>query len=289
MLGRHIADAILLPYDVKNIFSAYRAGFNTYPNFIHPRNFNEYIQRCKLTCRGSFYTQCTDKLLVRDYIEKKIGGGYLTKLLWHGKDLRTVDISALPDSFIIKANQGSGANIIVRDKDSFDFDKACHTTSAWLEHDNSIHYAEWQYRWIEPQLLIEELLTNADGSIPYDYKFFCFRGRAEFLQIDFDRYSDHRRNLYDRDFNLLPVKLQYPNYFSPVEKPKCYDEMRSLSETISNGEPFVRVDLYDVNGPIFGEMTFSPGAGRERFEPEEWNVRLGKLALGHLKTLHQPL
>jgi len=38
--------------------------------------------------------------------------------------------------------------------------------------------------------------------------------------------------------------------------------MINLAETLSEGMPFVRVDLYLIQGEIiFGEMTFSPSAG----------------------------
>jgi hypothetical protein len=83
--------------------------------------------------------------------------------------------------------------------------------------------------------------------------------------------------MYDRNFNLLPLKYQYPNHCESIEKPQCFDEMVQLAEVLSNNEPFVRVDFYEVNGPIFGEITFHPGAGYEKFEPEEYNNKLGAL------------
>jgi hypothetical protein len=40
---------------------------------------------------------------------------------------------------------------------------------------------------------------------------------------------------------------------------------------------FVRVDLYNIDGRIyFGEMTFTPVAGRFRFQPDHWDMRLGE-------------
>lgn len=61
-----------------------------------------------------------------------------------------------------------------------------------------------------------------------------------------------------------------------LERPKQYDKMIECAETLSKNIPFVRVDLYDVNGQIyFGELTFYPGNGMEKFKPKEWDTILG--------------
>ena len=45
---------------------------------------------------------------------------------------------------------------------------------------------------------------------------------------------------------------------------------------LSKGIPHVRVDLYEINGKVyFGELTFSPAGGFERFDDEKWNQTLG--------------
>jgi hypothetical protein len=54
--------------------------------------------------------------------------------------------------------------------------------------------------------------------------------------------------------------------------------MIDVASRLSEGFDFVRVDLFNVDGRIyFGELTFTPSAGWIRFEPPEWNLRLGKL------------
>ena len=41
---------------------------------------------------------------------------------------------------------------------------------------------------------------------------------------------------------------------------------------------FLRVDLYNIQGEIyFGEITFYHGAGNERFYPEDYDLKLGKM------------
>lgn len=54
--------------------------------------------------------------------------------------------------------------------------------------------------------------------------------------------------------------------------------MIEIAEKLSANLPFVRIDLYYVDGRIyFGEYTFFPGNGIEEFNPEEWDLRLGKM------------
>lgn len=52
--------------------------------------------------------------------------------------------------------------------------------------------------------------------------------------------------------------------------------MKLLAETLAKDFRFVRVDLYNIGGKIyFGEMTFSPVAGFERFPPPDLARKFG--------------
>ncbi len=136
---------------------------------------------------------------------------------------------------------------------------------------------EWSYRDIVPTLLIEELLTDAGDDIPADFKFLVFDGRAVYLQVDFARFSDHRRNFYDRDLNQLNVTYKkYPSSDRPIVFPQNIDEMFSLADRLGRGFDFLRVDLYNIAGRIvFGELTNYPAAGRGVFDPSEYDKIFG--------------
>ncbi|WP_295428814.1 ATP-grasp fold amidoligase family protein [uncultured Thiodictyon sp.] len=278
--GRVIVDLILWPTDLVKILRSYHASFGVYPNLLRPRGFNDFLQQSKLFRRKRRYTQCADKVAVRDYVASVIGPQYLNQLYWVGTDLREAPRARLPQSFVIKSNQGSGTILIVKDATVVDWNAADLETRRWLRIDHSVHFAEWQYRWIKPRLLIERLLTTSDGSVPLDYKFFCFHGQVELVQVDFDRFTGHSRALFDRHFSRLPVRYQFPPYGGALGKPACFEQLVQLAERLAGDEPFVRVDFYDVEGPVFGEMTYHPGAGLEHFDPPEWDLRLGALLRG---------
>ena len=63
-----------------------------------------------------------------------------------------------------------------------------------------------------------------------------------------------------------------------TEKPKNYQLMIQIAEKLAQNIPFVRVDLYEINNKLyFGELTFFPGAGLTKFEPDEFDRKFGDL------------
>lgn len=111
-----------------------------------------------------------------------------------------------------------------------------------------------------------------------DYKFFCFNGKVRFLKVDFGRFVEHHANYYSPEGELLEFGEQGlepdPNY--PIELPNNLKEMITLAEKLSANEPFIRVDLFNVNGRIFfGELTFYPASGMLPWTTEEADKEIG--------------
>jgi hypothetical protein len=271
--GRLAVDLALYPSDVHKIVSSFKAAQGRAPRLFRPQTFNDWLQATKLFRRRKRNIAFADKLLAREFVKERVGDSVLTKIFWVGRDLREAKSAQLPPSFVIKANNGSGTNTIVTDASKLDWDKACLHASWWLNEDHSTHFAEWQYRWIEPRLFIEEYL-EVNGTVPPDYKFFCFNGRVGLIQVDVDRFGHHTRAMMDRAFSPTGLRFQYPTPDTPPPKPSCLPEMVEVAEHLSRGERFVRVDLYDIGRPIFGEITLHPEAGNGVFDPPEWGRRL---------------
>ncbi len=63
-----------------------------------------------------------------------------------------------------------------------------------------------------------------------------------------------------------------------VPKPKNLAKMVELVEKLAAPFPYVRVDLYNVDGKIyFGELTFTPNAGLDIHSPEGYDEEYGKM------------
>lgn len=263
-------------YIIKNQFKE-KMGYDL--DLKNPKTLNEKINWLKLHDRTDLHTIVADKYKVRAYVNEKVGSKYLIPLLYNTKNPEDIRPENLPNTnFIIKANHNSSGGIIVRDKSSVDWPMIRKKLRRLLKENFFYSTREWQYKNIEPQIIVEELLTYEDGSIPDDYKFHCFNGKLAFVMIDFDRHTDKRtRNLYDADWNLIPCNWGRP-YGKDLEKPKNLEEMIMVVEKLAQDFIYVRVDLYLVQGSIyFGELTFHHNSGHQKFIQEEWDYKFGEL------------
>ena len=79
------------------------------------------------------------------------------------------------------------------------------------------------------------------------------------------------------ELNHLPIESEgYPNSNAVIERFPEFDDMIEIARELSKGIPYVRVDLYFVNGAIyFGEMTFYHDAGFVALKPFEWEKIIG--------------
>lgn len=113
-----------------------------------------------------------------------------------------------------------------------------------------------------------------------EYKIFCFNGVCQVVLVCSGlAHGAGRINDYcDKDLNRLPFTSVYPNSERELRKPEELPEMVAIAEKLSGNVAQVRVDLYLIDGKIyFGELTLYHNSGFGRFEPEEWDKKLGKM------------
>ena len=114
-----------------------------------------------------------------------------------------------------------------------------------------------------------------------DYKFYCFNGIPHYLYESegLDNHETARISFVNIDWRVVGFgRTDYSPLRNLLPKPERYDEMLSIAKRLSNGIPFLRVDLYEIDGQIyFGELTFSPCAGLMPFDPKEADFEVGKL------------
>jgi len=237
-----------------------------------PRTFNEKIQWIKLFGYTDEMTRLADKYLVREWIKEKIGEEYLIPLLGVWTKPENIELDKLPMKFILKANHGSGYNYLVEDKSKCNYDYILSVANKWLEENFSFYNFELQYKNITPRILVEEVVCppSGEGEKLVDYKFHCFDGKAEFVQIIQDRDLElHNATQAIYSIGGEPQSWcfdDYPRVIKSQNKTKV-KEMAILAEKLSMGFSYVRVDLYDTNKGIkFGEMTFTPGNGLYKYE-----------------------
>lgn len=247
-------------------------------DFDNPVTYNEKIQWLKLYGDIESETRLADKYLVREYVKQCIGEQYLTRLygVWDNPD--DIDFDSLPDKFVLKANHGSGMNIIVTDKSSLDIPKTRKTLRRWLKDNFAWYFMELQYEHIPPKIIAEEYLENRDGDL-YDYKVWCFNGKAYYIMFLSERKQGLKMAFYDLQWNKQNFVYNYPLQEQEIERPDNLDEMIEKAELLSAGFPHVRVDFYRLNdGSLkLGELTFSSYMGLCKWEPKEADSDMGKL------------
>lgn len=245
----------------------------------HPKTMNEKLQWLKLHNQKAQFTEMVDKILVKDYVSKKIGPQYVVPLLGVWDNVENIDFESLPQQFVLKANH-SGDNkgiVICPDKSTIDVDKAKRNLKKSLKLDIYKVYREWPYKNVRKRFFAEEYL----GKDLVDYKFYCFDGYVDSVMVCVDRQiGSPKFYFFDKEWQLKRYNARgkaAPADFS-LPKPEGVDEMFGLASELSKGLPFARVDFYNVNGKIyFGEITFFPASGFDANRLPEADMHFGSM------------
>ncbi|MDY3959626.1 ATP-grasp fold amidoligase family protein [Romboutsia timonensis] len=246
-------------------------------NLKNPKSFSEKIQWIKIYGKLEKYSYLVDKYEVRSYVTTKIGKEYLNNLYGIYEDVNQIDFEKLPNKFVLKLNNGSGYNLICKDKSSIDIVKVKNDLEKWIKVDFYKEHKEIQYKNVKSKILCEEYLEDETGDLK-DYKIFCFNGKAEIIQVDTNRFSNHIQNMYDTNWNKLNLSFGYNSGNIIDKKPAKLNEILILAEKLSEDMPFARIDFYYVDNKIyFGEITLTPQNGLVSFSPESEDDRIANM------------
>lgn len=265
-----VFDDVLL----EKLVMAPRVGY--WPQIRQPNSFNEKIMHRKIFTEKELFTKVSDKVTARTFVESKVGDDILNEVYHIAESPEEIPFESLPTEFVIKT--GNKHVIIVDDKSKINETSIERKCSDALAEPYGSKKGEYWYRDAHPKLLIERRLHGDESDIPRDFKFFVFRGEVEYIQVDIDRYTNHTRRFYDKNWNPQEFELEFP-LGSETPEPDRLDEMIDIAETLGEEFAFIRVDLYHTanSGVVFGELTVAPGSGGERFRPKRYDFELGLL------------
>lgn len=270
--------ARLLP-DSAYLRLLYRRAHGRWPDLRRPRTFDEKMQWYKLHYRDPLMTTLSDKYAVRLWLEARGHGRLLNELIGVYDRPEEIEPAALPERFVIKATHGSNMNLICRDKGALDWGGASSAMRRWLRRDYYDSGRQWCYKGIPRRLICERYLENEEHGELLDYKFYCYGGRPDTVWVCSGRHSGRLAyNAYDMEWNRIPVFKGKPGSGLDVRRPDGFAAMVETARQLSGNFPFVRVDLYWVEGrTIFGEFTFYPDSGIVPFSPDRFNAAFGDL------------
>lgn len=258
----------------------YRAKMDKDLELGEPQTFNEKLQVLKLNVRKEEQTIMVDKLRVREYIKQKLGEEYLVPLIGVWNKAEEIDFDKLPKQFVMKCNHNSGLGMcICKNKEEINIKKVIKELNKGLKQDYYKTGREWPYKNIPRKIICEEYLKDESGDLK-DYKVHCFNGEPKMILVCQNRFSDEgmTEDFYDINWKHLGVRRpKYENSKVKINKPEHLTEMLEISRILSRNYSFMRIDYYYVKNKIyFGEITFYPASGMERFIPDCYDSIFGQ-------------
>ncbi|MBS9950502.1 glycosyltransferase [Vibrio alginolyticus] len=255
------------------------------PNIKRPMTFNEKIFSRIIYTNNSLFSECSDKLAVKDYIKKKgldsiiIENVFISNYLTKENVFNALDDA--PEGVMLKANHNSGPVFhIDSTTPKFQIIHAINSINKQLKLNYGLRYGESWYSNIHPKAFIEKLIKTKDGEELRDYKFHVFKQKNNdfkiILHVDFNRSTNHTRTYFDENLNYIPISSYAPSLIKNIEKPRNYSKMLKIAKELAEPFDYVRVDLYNIEGDIyFGELTFAQGAGLSKFGSKKEDLFLG--------------
>lgn len=247
------------------------------PDLVNPKRFTDKLEWLKAYDSTFLKTMCADKVLVRNYVEDKLGEDISIPLIGVYDKFDDIDFTKLPKDYVIKTNHGSHTNIIVRDG-KINKDAAKRQFENWLSKDWSWYGYELHYIPIKRKILIEQYMNDGNSDL-FDYKFYCFNGNPTFCQIITDRNTNEKISHYNMnwEYDIKPDQIGFTS-IANIEKPKNFEQMKECAKKLSEDFKFVRVDFYEINGKIyFGELTFIPAAAYIKYKNDKVDFEIGEM------------
>ena len=161
---RRMHDNYLKKHNPEKLFSIFhKRSTGLRLDINNPKTMDEKIAYMAFRTDTSEWSRLADKVRVRDYVAECGYGEYLPKLygIWEKAD--DIDFKLLPNSFVIKTNNASATNILVRDKSLIDESAVREQLDTWLKFDYGYETCQPHYSRIKPLILAEEFLVNGGG------------------------------------------------------------------------------------------------------------------------------
>lgn len=263
-------------------------------NYHHPQDLNQAL--IKLSWQNSrnkkmreLIQLCVDKYAVREYIASKGYGDTLNELYGVYDNVDDIDFEALPNQFVMKMNNASGRNYICLDKTQCNWGQIKIQFAEWLrDREFGWQTGEWQYKYITPRIVVEKYLEDLGSGSLIDYKAQVFNGKVVDFFVCYNRDNEIHEDgkagsvcydCYDVKWNRTEdITSNWHPQRQMVSAPKQLERMIQMAEDCCKDFPYVRFDVYEINGKIvFGEMTFTPHGNVMNYYTDEYLVRKKEL------------
>jgi hypothetical protein len=249
-------------------------------NLKNPVRYTEKLQYLRLFVypKDALVSKCASRDGVREYLKELGYENLLIPIYGIFDSFDEIDFEKLPSQFVMKCTHACAFNKIVLDKKTLDIDSTRKQFKKWLKTNYGKKTLERHYSPIKPRIIIEKYLGELDD-LPVEYKIHVFNGKARSMYVVTGRGKDIRYNNYYIDWK--PFDGSQFNGWKKTDyelaPPSNWGEMVKIAEKLGEKFPFVRVDLYNINGKIyFSEMTFTPAKGTLILDDDKCDFEMGE-------------
>lgn len=244
----------------------------------NPKRYTEKLQYLRLFeyPKNPLVTKCASRDGVRQYIQENGLAETLIPIYGIYDRFEDIDFEKLPNKFVMKCTHACAFNYICTDKSNINLGELKTKFDKWLSINYGKKTCEMHYSKIKPRIIIEQYI----GKFPDEYKIHVFNGKAKYFYLVTGRNSDIKYNNYYIDWTPFDG-AQFNGWDkrdeSQIKKSTKFNEMVLLAEQLAKPFPFVRVDLYEIDGKIyFGEMTFTPAKGTLILDDDKCDYEIGE-------------
>jgi hypothetical protein len=241
-----------------------------------------------------------DKAAVKNRVGQLIGEKHVVptySVIEHEFEL---DFEAYPREFALKPTHGSQAGILVHEQCKRSKIQTLPIYPTWGKYfeihpdDLSLNLGfieimtkrwlnskfrpneEICYNAISPKIIVEKYIKPNPPNFLTDFRFYTFHGEVKFFRTAAGYTNDIPTYAYDEYGIFLPVKAEHDEVdydeLSLPELPMEWSEMKEISEKLSMGIDFLRIDFYLSGDHVyFSEFTHYPMAGNITFQPDSFN------------------
>ena len=245
----------------------YRVIYGKKCNLKQPKTFSEKLiwLNTNVYNKSSLIAILGDKAKVKEYLNNLGYGEYVIPNYFVYQSPDEIELSSLPNQFALKLSVGCGTNYVCFDKNNLNYEELLSRVNQWIK----VGFFERNARFVgkpHKEVIVCEKVIGKDYIAPVDYKFYCFNGKPMAILCVSERNTDTKHGCFmSLDWNLIEdLGESHPKKYAKLlelpEKPMNLNRMVSISQELSAPFPFMRIDLYDVDGEIrFGEFTMAPG------------------------------
>lgn len=232
-------------------------GYWPQPSF--PRRFHEKMLWRKLFDHDPRFTLLSDKLAAKTHIKQHYPELMVANTLWQGIDPAEIPDEILSGDCVVKANHGSGMNILIRGGEC-DRAELMRKATRWLRRPYGKRHHEWGYWGITPKVFVEKLLLDNGLPVEAEFKFHVSGGEVHYALLNFqDSTGEVQYVILDRQgqSRVVLADIEPDRMSVPFDRPANWAALVEAARSLGNQFDYIRCDLYVVEDKVyFSEVTF---------------------------------